>query len=218
MVNFTKYAKTAHLPWSPGITRDDRIIPTTKYLDSRTCIITPKMDGECTTLYRHGLHARSLDYAPHPSRDWVRNLHAQIAHEIPEGWRICGENLFARHSISYKQLESYFLVFSIWTDENWCLSWGETQEYAEILGLKMVATAAKYRPDYTGFSEKIADSWLEKAREATEEEECEGYVIRVSGGFDFSDFGTHIAKYVRESHVQTTHNWMFQQITKNRLK
>jgi hypothetical protein len=25
-----------------------------------------------------------------------RTLHGQIAHEIPKGWRICGENMFAR--------------------------------------------------------------------------------------------------------------------------
>lgn len=141
-----------------------------------------------------------------------------MAHEIPEGWRICGENLFARHSISYKQLESYFLVFSIWTEENRCLSWGDTQEYAETLGFRTVAEAANYQPDYVEFSEKTADSWLEKAHAVTGEEDCEGYVVRIRDGFHFDDFGTHIAKYVRKNHVQTTHNWMFQQITKNELK
>lgn len=49
-----------------------------------------------------------------PSRDWIKALHGQIAHEIPEGWRLCGENLYARHSIAYDALPSYFTLFSIW--------------------------------------------------------------------------------------------------------
>lgn len=35
-------------------------------------VITEKMDGENTTLYRDGLHARSLDSRHHPSRNWVK--------------------------------------------------------------------------------------------------------------------------------------------------
>ena len=105
-----KYPRTFHLPWSPGVTDDDRVLddPDAAFGESRV-VVTEKMDGECTTMYRDYLHARSTDYSPHPSRDRVRALHAQIAHDIPEGWRVCGENVYAQHSISYDALPSYFL-------------------------------------------------------------------------------------------------------------
>ena len=61
--------------------------------------MTEKLDGENTTLYADGLHARSLDSAHHPSRTWVKALQARIGHAVPKGWRVCGENMFARHSI-----------------------------------------------------------------------------------------------------------------------
>jgi hypothetical protein len=34
----------------------------------------------------------------------VANLHAQVGWKIPPGWRVYGENLFARHSIHYRHL------------------------------------------------------------------------------------------------------------------
>ena len=60
----------------------------------------------------------------------------RIKHEIPEGWRICGENLYARHSILYDGLKSYLYVFSVWNERNECLSWDETVEWCELLGLE----------------------------------------------------------------------------------
>ena len=45
--------------------------------------------------------------------------------------------MYAVHSIKYTNLSSYFYIFSIWID-NICLSWDETIEYAEILGLEIV--------------------------------------------------------------------------------
>jgi len=53
--------------------------------------------------------------------------------------RICGENCYAVHSITYHNLPNYFLVFNIWEDET-CLSWDNTIEIAEMLGLQVVPT------------------------------------------------------------------------------
>lgn len=77
-----------------------------------------------TSLYIvNGFHARSVDSRHHISRDWLAQFHSSIAYNIPEGWRICGEYLYAKHSIFYENLPSYFLGFSIWNEKkmNACL-------------------------------------------------------------------------------------------------
>ncbi|MEL7307213.1 MAG: RNA ligase family protein, partial [Pseudomonadota bacterium] len=42
---------------------------------------------------------------------------------------MCGENLYARHSISYNNLPSYFMAFSVWNELNQCLSWQDTKQF-----------------------------------------------------------------------------------------
>ena len=83
-------------------------------------------------MYRDGFHARSLDTPAHPSRDWLWGIHRQIGHDIPEGWRVCGENLYAKHSIAYRNLTAHFLVFGIWNEKAEALSWKDTLEWAQL--------------------------------------------------------------------------------------
>lgn len=205
-----KYPRTYHLPWSPGVTKDDRVMEDLYDLGGEPLIATIKMDGEQTTMYRDYVHARSLEWHPHPSRTWVKNLHAKIGHEIPVGWRVCGENLWAKHSIKYSNLEDYFQVFSVWDDENKCLSWKETEEWANLLGLKTVPvwrTIAAREAFYGITPPKI---W--------EGDEVEGFVLRVARSFHYGEFRTVVGKYVRAGHVQTHGHWMRQAIEKNELK
>jgi hypothetical protein len=145
MVRF-KYPRTWHLPWSPGATSDDVTLDSVACFSDRRVIVTEKMDGENTTLYRDHLHARSLDSAHHPSRNWVKAMHGEIAHLIPDKWRVCGENLYARHSLGYDELPSYFLLFSIWSEANICLSWDDTIEWAELLGLSTAPVNQGHSP------------------------------------------------------------------------
>lgn len=203
-----KYPRTYHLPWSPGVTKDDRVMKPAAVdaLLQEDIVITVKMDGENTTMYRDGIHARSLDYEPHPSRDWVKSLHARIAHEIPENWRICGENLFAKHSIHYKNLEARFLVFSIW-DGLRCLSWQETVEYADVLGLPMVPVVERPK-DFAALGASLV-------REGFDGDDCEGYVVRRLDSFMYGEFRSAAGKYVRANHVQTHGHWMRSVVTPN---
>lgn len=205
-----KYPRTPHLPWSPGAGADDAVIQriTEGFRgDAESLVVvTEKLDGENTTLYRDGLHARSLDSRHHPSRDWVKRLQGIIGHELPEGLRICGENMFARHSIPYEDLESYFFVFSVW-NENICLSWAETKEWADLLGLSVVPTLYEGPWDEDCLRQLRLD--LEKV---------EGYVVRSSGRFAYTEFGEHVAKWVRPSHVQTDEHWMNRPISPNGLR
>jgi len=87
-MSFYKYPRTYHLPFSPGVGSDDKVLNDLSAFHGRECVVTMKMDGENASLYRDGFHARSLDSRHHPSRDWLKAYHATFAHEIPYGWRI----------------------------------------------------------------------------------------------------------------------------------
>lgn len=208
--DYVKYPRTYHLPWSQGKTSDDKTIPDCSQFEGKRVVVTEKMDGENTTIYRNYIHARSIDGRDHWSRSWVKNLQSKIGYEVPDGWRLCGENLYAEHSIKYEDLISYFALFSIWNEQNMCLSWDETCEYSDMLELPMVPVL------YDGiFDEKhIKTLWSEKDRDKQE-----GYVVRLADSFSYLDFRKSVAKFVRSNHVNAAnHHWMFTASEKNKLK
>jgi len=202
-----KYPRTPHLPWSPGADDDDVILEVVAAFAGLDVVVTEKMDGENTTMYRDHIHARSIDSRHHPSRNWVKSLHGNIAHQIPHGWRLCGENVYARHSVAYRGLESYFFLFSVWTDENECLGWDETVEWAALLGL---VTPHEF---YRG----VWDAEIVESIEL-DTDVVEGFVVRTDGGFGYELFQDHIAKWVRKDHVQTDQHWMHAAIVPNLLR
>jgi hypothetical protein len=132
-----KYPRTYHMPFSQALASDDKFVKNPKMFDGKNVVVTLKMDGENTTLYNTCLHARSLDSKHHESRDWLKKWHSEFSHEIPDNMRICGENLYAKHSISYENLKSYFYGFSIWVG-NECLNWKDTKEWFELLNINPV--------------------------------------------------------------------------------
>jgi hypothetical protein len=193
----TKYPRTWHLPFSKGATDDDKTLGSVDHFVEQEVVVTEKMDGENTTIYSDSyMHARSVDSRSHESQTWVRAFAANVGHDIPEGWRVCGENVYAQHSISYNRLETYFYVFAIYNEDNVCLSWDETVEWAALLGLTTVPVL------YRGI-------WNEEAIKACYDgtskvgDEGEGYVVRLAGSFAYDDFSRSLAKFVREDHVQT---------------
>ncbi len=201
-----KYPRTPHLPWSPGASSDDTRMLDTAMFAGREVVVTEKMDGENTTLYPEHLHARSLDSRHHPSRDWVKAWHASMAHDIPPGWRICGENLYARHAIAYSQLLSYFYAFSIWDQHNRCLSWDESLPWFALL--EMASPAVLYR-----------GVWDEKQMRSLQfdTDSVEGYVVRLADGFAYEAFADSVAKWVRPNHVQSDTHWMHAAVVANGL-
>lgn len=205
---FVKYARTWHLPYSPGTTRDDRVHPDTSMFDGRRVVVTLKYDGECTSMYPTGIHARSTSYDPHPSRNRVRALQAKVGPDLPKGWRVCGENVFAKHSIHYQDLPDYFLMFSIWDDANTCWSWIQTQVWAGLLDLCLVPTI------YEGVFDAEAITAAFRPYQASHE----GYVVRLERGFHYSAFRKSTAKWVRKEHVTTSHHWKFEKLVPNLLK
>ncbi len=201
-----KYPRTPHLPWSPGATKDDVRCVSADIFSGEEVVITEKMDGENTTLYSDLSHARSVDSRHHPSRDWLKRLHAEIAHEIPVGWRICGENLYAQHSVVYDKLKSYFYGFAIWNDKNVCLSWSDTMEWFRLLGL--CAPSVLYRGIWDEALVRSIDIDIKAV---------EGYVVRLDDEFHYDLFNRCVAKWVRTGHVQTNKHWMHAEIKANGL-
>ena len=197
-MNYIKYPRTHHLPWSPGVSDDDRVMKDTSSLHGKRIIITKKMDGENTTMYSDHIHARSLDSHGGVDRDWVTKFWSTIAHDIPRDWRICGENLWAKHSIHYSDLPSYFLGFSVWNEDNVCLSWDDTLTYFELLGIKPVTVI------WDGIFEVVPFGNIEANMHWDQDE---GYVVRNADSFNYIHFNSNMAKYVRKGHVQTTKHW-----------
>lgn len=203
----TKYPKTLHLPFSPGLQNDDRLLPNDKGLQGEEIIAGLKLDGECTSLTREYMHARSLDSTNHPSRNWVKALHGQIAHEIPEDMTICGENCFAEHSIHYDNLPSYFLVFNIW-EKGRRLAWDETLAYCDMLGLTTVPIL------YRGIWDPKK---IEELCSTLDPKTQEGLVIQVTRSISAPEWKKTSAKFVRKGHVQTDQFWRSKPIVPNGL-
>jgi hypothetical protein len=209
MAKEIKYPRTWHLPWSPGIHDDDKALKDDSQFRGKRVIMSKKMDGENTTAYSDGhVHARSIDSRGGEDRAWVKQfLVNNVCFNLPDGWRVCGENMWAEHSIHYENLPSYFLGFSLWNERNVCLSWDETMEYFALLGVTPVEVLYDgLYDDLVSFdSGRLAKiRQIERSLDPAKEE---GYVIRVADSFTFSQFKSSIAKYVRAGHVQTTKHW-----------
>ena len=201
-----KYPRTFHVPSSPGCTSDDKKLKSIDSLDKGLYLITEKMDGENTTMMKDCIYARSLDSNNHPSRNYVKGIWGNISYQIPEGWRICGENLYAKHSIHYKNLPSYFLVYSIWDDNNVCLSYEDTVYWCKEFNLHHVRVLdIIWKDEIPNYQFKL------------NLETHEGYVARNMNAFHFDDFSKNVAKWVRPQHVQTDEHWMNSEIIPNQL-
>ena len=201
-----KYPRTPHLPWSLGCTSDDKMLKSVGHFEGKEVVVTEKLDGENTTMYRDHIHARSLDSIGGVDRDWVKALWSSLRYDLPVSWRICGENLWARHSIPYENLESYFYGFSVWDGEE-CFDWDDTLVTFKVLGI--VPVPVLYRGIWDEAT--IRNLPLDPMKN-------EGYVVRLADSFCYNDFGSSVAKFVRENHVQTNDHWRHQKITPNILK
>ena len=204
-----KYGRTFHLPTSPGVGSDDKIIQDLTHLRAADEVVfTEKMDGENTTIFSGGCHARSPDSGYHASRDWMKAYAAGISPSLSSDERIVGEYLFAKHSVAYDELPSYFLGFA-WIVGNEVQSWDETLGRFEELGVMPVPVLQQGK-----FDDAAVNSVLNLMDLSTQE----GFVVRTIAPFLESDMATHIAKYVREGHVQSDIHWTKAQIVKNGLR
>ena len=144
----------------------------------------------------------------------MRALAARVAHALPDGWRICGENTYARHSIGYDRLPSYFQLFAVYDAEDTCLGWAETETeteaWAERLGVDVVPLL------YRGpFEHATLPALLGGASAFGPERE--GVVLRWAGAFPLADHQRAVGKLVRRDHVKTDRHWMHGDVVANGL-
>lgn len=201
MSELTKYPRTPHLPFSPGATNDDRIVSDVDYAAFAgigNYVVTEKMDGGNVTMTRNHFFARSLDSGTHPWDTPAKALWAQVRFEIPEGWRVSGESMYARRSVGYDNLPSYYLVFGIWDDDDVLLSWGNTVEFAADMGLSTVPTIYRGK-DFGAATNAWERNGLAKV--------SEGFVVRNADSIPLDSFDRNVMKFVRANHVTTSADW-----------
>jgi hypothetical protein len=217
-----KYPRTKHFAGSQGVQSDDKMLSSVEAMRASTRIIgSIKKDGENSTLYnnvrteddpdglRTTIHARSVDGRSHESRDWLKQFHNTIGHNIPERWRVCGENLFAVHSIRYEELPTYFYGFSVWDDRNVALSWDDTLVWFELIGITPVEVV------YDGVFDEAA---MQRTAEEVIASGEEGMVYRTADEIPYREFSDLVGKFVRKGHVQTSDHWMHGAIERNGLR
>lgn len=213
-----KYPRTPHLSWSPGVSKDDRVSKDISQLISNPIIITEKFDGSNACISKEGVFARTHAHAPtHPSFDWLKAFHRQIAEEIPEDIQIFGENLYAQHSIAYSQLPGYFLVFGIryLINDTWA-NWEEVDFWASVLS---VPTTTLLWQGTVGSEKELQELTYQLASQPSAGGGIrEGVVVRVANAFPDQNFDKCVAKLVRANHVQTSVHWAHQKLTKNKLR
>lgn len=214
-----KYPRTPHLPFSLGMTNDDRMIESMDnfFKKDQKLIITEKMDGSNTCLTSKNVFARSHNQnAYHPSFNWIKSQWSQFKFQIPEGQDLFGENCFAIHSIEYEALSSYFYLFGVRNDEKTWLSWEQVQNRAQSFGLETVPVL------FEGTLKNEAELKLLANKLMSEPSvfggSREGFVVRVAQGFADDDFDSMVAKFVRKNHVQTDEHWMNQPVRPQKLR
>jgi hypothetical protein len=192
-----KYPRTFHLPDSPGATSDDRIQHDLSWLDGEL-VVTEKLDGGNLTFTRDTMYARSLDSGTQPWDRPAKALWAMTAYRIPDGWRVCGESMWARRSIAYHDLPGVFIVFGVWDETDTLLGWDDMVDWAGRLELPVVPVL------YRGGSLTEARAAWAAQRTA---ETSEGFVVRSAGRIAAADFHHRLLKWVRPQHVRTSAAW-----------
>jgi hypothetical protein len=209
-----KFPRIAHCPWSENVSTDDKIHPDMSFFEGREVVATIKMDGENTNIARDYIHARSLEYPRHESRTWMKNFWSSIKHRIPENFIISGENMFAKHSLHYTHLKTFFYVFTIQNYKNGFKSWEETLYWCYLLNLTTVPSF--YIGPYNRDKIQVAfDNYCQLS-----EDPVEGYVIRVSEEISNDDIDKFksFCKWVRGDHVTTNDHWMSVLVISNELE
>ena len=214
--DIVKYPKTRYLSFSPS--KDNTDVRETGLFDlnnfiSKDLIITTKMDGSNLQMSQGKLAARNGKYANHKSFDLAKVLYNEIYYKIPKDIIIFGEWLYAKHSIHYTKLISYFQVFAIYDKFNSIyLSWQDVEQLSNSLSLntvqKLYSIKSNSLPELEQLITQYGENYINQGGE--------GIVIRNSDSF--SDFNSNVAKYVRKNHVTTDEHWTQQKLIRNILK
>lgn len=121
-------------------------------------------------------------------------------HKCPLNIKIYGENLYAKHSIHYTNLKTYFEGFAAFDiNTKVFLSYKDTAKLFRLLDIKYVPLL------YSGIYDKDI---LKELEEKCLLNNMEGYVIRIMNSFSEKDFSKSIVKWVRPNHIQSDEHWV----------
>jgi hypothetical protein len=193
-------------------------------------VLTEKMDGSNTSLESGGCFARTHAGAPtHASFNPLKAIHASLKWQLQEGVQYFGEWCYAKHSIEYSELPSYFLLFGIRMlegtlipdldikmDHSIWFRWDKVEKMAKELGLNTVPVLFEGQVSSEKELQELVESFMKQPSL------CggirEGVVARAARSFTDEEFSTCVMKCVRANHVQTSEHWKDQEIVKNKLK
>lgn len=203
-----KYPRTFHWPTSPGVMSDDKVHRNVDRLIGVPVSITEKMDGSNVTLCNGEVYARSTATpSQHAWHGMVRKHHAWKTCDLGPDYKICGEDMYAIHSIEYDGFreDETFRVFNILYKDEW-LSFDDRVALCQQLNLKM---APIWIAGANFDRQRDLDKWLENnlKRGSHHGPVAEGFVVQLMDSFHKDDFSNCVAKYVRAGHVQTDQHW-----------
>jgi len=200
-----KYPRTPHLPWSPGATRDDRIMNSVEPLLDTDIVITEKIDGSNLCFTKRDVFARSHAGPPgHPSFDQAKAKHAEINYRLLETVQVFMEYTYAVHSIEYTKMQSFFWVIGVLVADTWA-SFPAVGGWASVLNLPTVPVLYTGRVSSRTELQCLIDKLA--VRKSSLGGPQEGLVVRCVDNFHTLDFPAYVAKYVRADHIQTDEHW-----------
>jgi hypothetical protein len=204
-----KYPRTPYLPWSTGVSKDNKKMRWDTYelyLGSEKTVTTEKLDGSNVCFTKENLFARSHGGPPtHSSFDLLKAQWNNVlkSHLNPH-YIYYGEWLFAKHNIYYNKLPSYlFIIGIVDTQGHQWLSWDQVVQESARIKIPHVPPIVIENDNPEGKSKY----GLQR----------EGYVIRVTRRFSIKDFSQCVGKCVRENHVTTNTHWKRQKLIKNKM-
>jgi len=244
--DFHKYQHTPHLfpvYWHCDETtangrtdNDDTALTSLDPLLDHPLVITVKMDGSNAQLVKDTdtpVRSRSGSDASHHSFDRLKQLYwdHDVYTTLPAHLQVFGEWLDAKHSIHYgcdgtcsdecaernqgpALANGRFHVFGVYNNtlHTW-LSWDNTVRVASRLGFDTTPVIGHH--EWTNPQLMTAD--LTQLGRDIVTHGHEGYVVRSRYPIHWGQFNTHIGKYVREDHVQTSEHWRHTPVVTNHI-
>lgn len=204
----SKYPRTFHLPYSEGVSSDDKVLKSVKPFINVPIVITEKLDGENQAITSGGVYARS--HSTFTENQWACKsweLYRRIKNDtdLREGVYLFGENMYAIHSIEYKYLTDYFYLFGVRDGETF-LSWDDVELFAHGFSLPKPPVLFKGEVKTEAHLQDLVELLVKKPS-ILGAKQMEGCVVRLQSSFEQSDFSQSVCKWVRKDHVTTDVHW-----------
>jgi len=176
--------------------------------------ITEKVDGANVGIIRSKQgwtlqKRRGLADSIHPQFsffwNWARHNEPKIV-QIPIGWIIYGELMYAQHNIDYDKLPSYFLVFDIWNGKKF-LDHGDRIQEVKKFGFQHVPVL------YYGYTETNSLDDFIMTSHCSFKDMMEGIVIK---NYRKQQRGKLVrAEFIKQ--LEEDEHWMNKPVIRNKL-